>query len=263
MDTTTKNATATDSIKMKVANAYDALASSDDYRRNDANLRVIQIAVVTVSAIATGFTNSLAHKDRLSTPGAIALAILIAVFVERFYFVLRHGLTTTYKSGKQRTYAQICHKTIIATMMLNACILTAWIVGTPLPDPLAFWYRWSLAVHFALALVGVTFVRDSDSVVENRMLELKAQTARQDIITTRKAAAIGNPLVLISAKLRGFFDAIGLAWSLLWKRSSFAAETLKQLDRIAAAQYSHIDGDGLSEWPTTLSEPNAPKGQRW
>jgi hypothetical protein len=29
------------------------------------------------------------------------------------------------------------------------------------------------------------------------MLELKAETARQDIITARKTSAIGNPLVLL------------------------------------------------------------------
>lgn len=98
------------------------------------------------------------------------------------------------------------------------------------PSQLSWWYRWSIAVHFALALVGVILIRDADAVIENRMLELKAQTARQDIITTRKAAALGNALVLVSAKLRGFFHAWGLAWSFLWKKGTPAADILKQLD---------------------------------
>jgi hypothetical protein len=41
------------------------------------------------------------------------------------------------------------------------------------------------------------------SDAENRMLELKAEPARHDLITARKTTAIGSPLVLIFAKLRG------------------------------------------------------------
>lgn len=252
METKTTADTKADTLKSTFTNAYDSIASGDDYKRNDANLKLIQLCVVTVSACATGFVNSFAHRERLGTAGSVILAILIMGFVEKFFFTLRHGLTSTYKAGKQRTYAQICYRVIQATMILNAAVLCAWIVNTPLPPELGWWYRWSIAVHFALALVGVTMVRDADAVVENRMLELKASTARQDIITTRKAAAIGNALVLVSAKVRGFFDAVGLAWELLWKKSNFAKDTLSQLDKIAAAQYSHIDGDLLGEWPTTL-----------
>lgn len=246
-------------LKEELANVYEGIASSDDYKRNDASLRLIQFCVVTVSALATGFVNSFAHKERLGWIGATLLAVLIMGFVEKFFFTLRHGLTTTYKAGKQRTYAQICYRTIQATMILNAAVLCAWIVNTPLPAELGWWYRWSIAVHFALALVGVTLVRDADAVIENRMLELKASTARQDIITTRKAAAIGNALVLVSAKVRGFFDAWGLAWQLLWKKGTFTADTLKQLDTIAKEQFGHLDGDGLSAWPKTLSAPKGPR----
>lgn len=133
------------------------------------------------------------------------LAILIAGFVEKFFFTLRHGLTTTYKAGKQRFYAQLCYRLIIATMVLNVALLCAWIVGfTPLPF-LMLWNHWPIAVHFGLALLGVTAVRDADAVIENRMLELKAATARQDIVAIRKAAAVGNVMVLLCAKARGLF----------------------------------------------------------
>jgi hypothetical protein len=190
------------------------------------------------------------------------LAVLIMGFVEKFFFTLRHGLTTVYQAGKQRTYAQICYRTIQGTMILNAAVPCAWIVNTPLPIQLSWWYRWSIAVHFALALVGVTLVRDADAVIEDRMLELKAQTARQDIITTRKAAVLGNALVLVSAKIRGFFDAWGLAWSLLWKKGTPAADILRQLDTLAKEQFSHLDGDALNTWPKTLPALNRPKDLR-
>ncbi|MBI3423015.1 MAG: hypothetical protein HY011_08750 [Acidobacteria bacterium] len=248
--------------RMAAANVYEGINSSDDYRRNDASLKLIQFCVVTVSALATGFVNSFAHKERIGWLAAGVLAILIMGFVEKFFFTLRHGLTTTYKAGKQRTYAQLCCRTIQATMILNAAVLCAWIVNTPLPRELGWWYRWSIAVHVALALVGVTLVRDADAVVENRMLELKAATARQDIITTRKAAAIGNAMVLVSAKVRGFFDAFGLAWGLLWKKDSFAKNTLAQLDAIAREQFAHIDGPAARRgevWPDDLGEVSGPK----
>ncbi len=58
--------------------------------------------------------------------GAGLLAILITGFVEKFYFALRHGLTTIYKSRKQRFVAGLCCKVIQITMILNAGILCAW-----------------------------------------------------------------------------------------------------------------------------------------
>jgi hypothetical protein len=44
--------------------------------------------------------------------GASLLAILITGFVEKFYFALRHGLTTIYKSRKQRFFASLCCRVI-------------------------------------------------------------------------------------------------------------------------------------------------------
>ena len=249
----------TKTIKQQFANVYDGIAAGDDYRRNDANLKLIQVCVVTVSAIATGYVNAFAHKERLGLPLSLLLAALIMCFVEKFYFTLRHGLTTTYKAGKQRLYAQICYRTMQLTMIFNAAVLCAWIVGLPLPFYLQQWFNWSIAVHFALALVGVAAVRDADAVVENRMLELKAAMARQDVVTIRKAAAVGNPMVLFAAKVRGFFDAWGLAWKLTGNRSSFASDYLRQIDQIAVEQFGHIDGD---EWPAALQETDGPKERR-
>jgi len=73
------------------------------------------------------------------------------------------------------------------------------------------------------------------------MLELKAETARQDLITARKAAAIGNPLVLIFAKLRGLCDAVSLAFRLLFRGGGFAKEYASQIETIAKTQYAHLN----------------------
>ncbi|MGH9853617.1 MAG: hypothetical protein ACREBD_27575 [Blastocatellia bacterium] len=202
-------------IRDRVENAYERIAGSDDYHRNDNNLRLIQICVVTVSAFATGYVNAFAHQKRLGWIGAGILALLIMGFVEKFYFTLRHGLTTTYKSGRQRFVATLCYRTIQATMILNAAVLCAWVAGVAMPGFLTLWNHWSITVHFALALLGVSAVRDADAVVENRMRELKAEAAPLDILTIRKAAAAGNPLVFLAARLRGMLDGVALASKLL------------------------------------------------
>lgn len=202
-------------IRDHIENAYERIAGSDDYRRNDNNLRLIQVCVVTVSAFATGYVNAFAHQKRLGWVGAGVLALLIMGFVEKFYFTLRHGLVTTYKSGRQRLVATFCYRTIQATMILNAAVLCAWVAGVAMPGFLTLWNHWSIAVHFALALLGVSAVRDADAVVENRMRELKAEAAPLDILTIRKAAAAGNPLVFLAARLRGMLDGVSLASKLL------------------------------------------------
>jgi hypothetical protein len=193
-------------IRSRIENIYDKIASDDDYQRNESKLRLIQICVITASAVATGCVNAFAHRERIGWVGAGALAILITGFVEVFYFTLRHGLSTTYKSGMQRLAATLCYRTIQATMILNAAVLCAWVTGVAMPPILASWNRWSIVVHFTLALVGVAAVRDSNPVVAHKILELKAETAKQDFITLRKAAMLGNPLALFAAKLRGLLD---------------------------------------------------------
>ncbi len=222
-------------------NAYERLAETNDYKRNENNLKLIQICVVTVSAVATGFVNAFAHVKRLGLVLASLLALLVTAFVEKFFFTLRHGLTTTYKSGKQRLYAQFWYRVIQATMALNVTLLGLWIVGVDPPAWLLLYNHYSIGIHFTAALIGVSAVRDSDAVVENRMLELKAETARQDLITARKTTAIGSPLVLIFAKLRGFFDSISLAFRLLFRGGGFARSYVEQIDVIAKTQYGHLD----------------------
>jgi hypothetical protein len=206
-------------IGSRIENIYERIAGNDDYQRNDRSLTLIQFCVITVSAVATGCVNAFAHKNRIGWIGAGLLAVLIIGFVERFYFTLRHGLQTTYKSGMQRLAANLCYRVIQITMILNAAVLCVWIAGETMPPLLEKWNRWSITIHFMLALLGVTAVRDSDAVATHRRLELKAETARQDLVTLRKATMLGNPLVLFAVKLRGFLDGMRLARELLGDKS--------------------------------------------
>src|SRR5262245_39725899 len=136
---------------------------------------------------------------RLCAGGALILLLLMSALEVK-------GQTSKHPDSKDRSPKDTANVLYSHTQKSVNEFLTNWLM---------FWNHWSIACHFALALIGVAAVRDADAVVENRMLELKASTARQDIITARKTSAIGNPLVLIFAKLRGFVDAISLAVRLL------------------------------------------------
>jgi hypothetical protein len=228
-------------IRSRIENIYDRIAGDDDYQQNESKLRLIQICVITVSAVATGGVNAFAHRERIGWVGAGALAILITGFVEVFYFTLRHGLSTTYKSGMQRLAATLCYRTIQATMILNAAVLCAWVTGVAMPTILASWNRWSIVVHFTLALVGVAAVRDSNPVVAHKILELKAETAKQDLITLRKAAMLGNPLVLFAAKLRGLLDGARLARELLGGKVELPAGYDGQIDEITKGRSEKLN----------------------
>jgi hypothetical protein len=233
--------TAFDSLRSGASNAYERLAGTDDYKRNENNSKLIQLCVVTLSAGATGFVNSLAHVERLGWPLAIVLALLVTGFVEKFFFTLRHGLTSVYKAGAQRLYAQIWYRILQATMVLNATLLGLWIVGVEPPTWLLFYNHYSIGIHFAAALLGVSMIRDADAVVQNRMLELRAATGRQDIVTLRRAAAIGNPFALIAARTRGYFDAIALSFRIFFGGGGFSKRFMEQINQVAAEQYAHID----------------------
>src|SRR6266511_4777221 len=249
--------TAFDSVRGKVANAYERLAGTNDYTKNERRLKLIQICTVTLSAAATGYVNAFAHAQRLGVPLSFVLAVLVTGFVEGFFFTLRHGLTTTYKSGSQRLYAQIWYRVLQATMVLNVTLLGLWIFGLEPPEWLLFYNHYSIAIHFCAALIGVSMIRDADAVVRNRILELRAETGRQDLITARKSAAIGSSLALIAAKTRGFLDAVSLSLRILFSRSGFAREYMRQINDVAKDQYAYLDALPSSP-PTTLPAHRRP-----
>lgn len=216
-------------IRSRIENIYDRIAGNDDYQRNEKSLRLIQVCVITVSACATGFVNAFAHKERLGWVGASFLAILITGFVEKFYFALRHGLTTIYKARRQRVAAWLSYRAIQICMTANAGILCTWVVGAELPDALKIYNQWSITIHFMLALFGVSAVRDADAVIEDRIRRLKAEAVEEDIVTIRRAAINDNPLVLVAAKARGFLDGLNLAIHLIRDKPDFSATEVKQI----------------------------------
>jgi hypothetical protein len=78
-------------------------------------------------------------------------------------------------------------------------------------------------------------------VVAHRILELKAETAKQDLITLRKAAMLGNPLALFAAKLRGLLDGVRLARELLAEKADLPAGYATQVDEITGNRVEQID----------------------
>jgi hypothetical protein len=138
-------------------------------------------------------------------------------------------------------YAAFWYNVLKATMVLNVAILGLWIIGIEAPPWLLLYNHYVLAVHFAAALFGVSMVRDADPVVRNRILELRAETARQDLITARRVSAIGSPLVLIFAKLRGILDSLSIACRVMFRGGGFAKSYVEQIDVISKTQYAHLD----------------------
>jgi hypothetical protein len=246
-------------VRSHFKNAYERIAGSDDYARNQSSLRMIQFCVITISACATGFVNAFAHRERLGRVGASFLAILITGFVEKFYFALRHGLTTIYKSRKQRFFASLSRRVIQFTMILNAGILCAWVVGAALPESLRLYNQWSIAIHFSLALIGVSAVRDSDAAVEDRIRKLKAEAVQEDILTTRRAAINDNPLVLAAARLRGFLDGVSLAVNLLRDKPDLSACDVKQITGGPQSLFLQSGDDGNNQ-PSNVTDIS---GKRW
>jgi len=103
------------------------------------------------------------------------------------------------------------------------------VFGAALPESLRLYNHWSIAIHFSLALIGVSAVRDADAVVEDRIRKLKAEVVQEDILTTRRAAINDNPLVLAAARMRGFLDGVSLAVNLLRDKPDLYAKDVGQI----------------------------------
>jgi len=198
-------------MRGKAANAYDTLGSSDSYCRVAGRLKLIDLCAATLAAISTAYANGFSHVARIGIGGAIVLAVLTFCIVEFSTFTLEDGLRETFKGGTQRLFANLTYWLIRATMVANGALLCCFIAGVQPPAQLRFWSHWSFAFHLAVGLVLIPLIRNADPVTAHRMLTLKAETAHADLVTTRKTAAIGNPVVLAAVRVRGFFDALALA----------------------------------------------------
>jgi hypothetical protein len=228
-------------MRGKAANAYDTLASSDSYRRVSGRLKLIDLCAATLAAISTAYVNGFSHTARIGMAGAVVLAMLTFSIVEFSTFTLEDGLRETFKGGTQRLLANLTYWAIRATMIANGALLSCFVAGFTPPAQLRFWSHWSFAFHLAVGLILIPLIRNADPVTAHQMLTLKAETAHADLVITRKAAAIGNTVVLASARVRGFFDALALAWALLWQRNGFAAKYAAEVDRLRLEQFGWAD----------------------
>src|SRR5262249_27870357 len=154
------------------------------------------------------YANGFSHTARIGIAGAVVLALLTFAIVEFSTFTIEDGLRETFKGGTQRLLANLTYSAIRATMIANGALLSCFLAGVAPPSRLRFWATCSFALHLAVGLVLIPLIRNADPVTAHRMLELKAETAPADLVTTRKAAAIGHPVVLASARVRGFFAAL-------------------------------------------------------
>jgi hypothetical protein len=145
------------------------------------------------------------------------LAAILIGFVEAFYFTLRHGLASVYK-GSQRFAATTCYWIIKITMILNMSLLCVWIVGQEPPQFLLTWNHWSIAVHGALALIGVAWVSDTDWIVADHIKRLKVTNTEENIQALRESVRNGSALIIGAAKIRGHMDAAAEAFHLIFRR---------------------------------------------
>lgn len=247
--------------------AYETLAASETYKSVDWRLKVITWSVATISAISTAYANGLSHRDRLGLGWAIILGLLTLLIVEFSLYTLEEGLRSTFKGGTQRALAWFGKSAIKLTMIGNACYLCCVIAGINTPASLLFWNRWSFAVHFAIGLVLIPMVRDSDPVIAARQLQLRAETAQEDQILARLAFALASPFALFGARIRGLLDGLWLGFRLAFNRQGFSPKTyVDNLNSLHRAKFGHIEGKQHKEsdyqWPTTLPIVADPQQRR-
>lgn len=250
--------------------SYKSLAQSENYKNIDWRLKIITWSVATISAISTAYSNGFSHRATIGTIGAIALAALTLLIVEFSLYTLEEGLRSTFKGGTQRSLAWLGKWTIKATMIGNAAYLCSIIAGVSPSPILLAWNRWSFAVHFAVGLLLIPMIRDADPVIANQMLRLRAETAQEDQIIARMAAAVGSPGALFGARVRGILDGMTLGWRLARNRQGFSPTNyVANLNALARQEFNFAEGrqitssPELSDWPTALPpDPVHPQPRR-
>jgi hypothetical protein len=224
-------------------NAYDKLAASPEYKKIDWRLKIISWSIALISGVSTAYANGVSHAGTIGTAYAWLLGALTLAIVEGSLFTLEAGLRSTFKGGTQRTLAWLGKWAIKATMIGNAAYLACMVGGVQAPPDLVFWNRWSFAVHFAIGLVLIPMIRDADPVILHRMLELRSETAQEDQIIARMAAALASPFSMIGARLRGSLDGLSLGWLLAWNKEGFKPEAyVKNLNAKTAARFDFVEG---------------------
>jgi hypothetical protein len=224
-------------------NAYERLSQTPEYKKVDWRLKWIGWSVAIISGASTAYANGYSHAPVIGHLWAIVLGVLTLAIVEGALFTLEAGLRSTFKGGTQRTLAWVGKWTIKLTMIGNAAYLCC-VIGGVLPPPwLHSWNRWSFAVHFAIGLILVPMIRDSDPVVLHRMLELRSETAQEDQIIARMAAALASPFTMFAARMRGFLDGLTLGFRLLRNKEGFSPDKyIQNSNQIAAGRYKFVEG---------------------
>lgn len=243
---------------MRLNNAYQKLATTSAQIWNSRALFIASIALTTLSAIATAYVNAMEHEDVIGRKLAIGLAVLIFCIVEGTLLISNHGLLNVYTNNRQRLWATVAYWLIKVAMWLNIAILCCYLGQIPLPYWLAFWNKWSVALHAAIGLILIDLIRNNDSVKQYKMAELRAATAEQDALTARLLKSYSSGIIWASA-LRGVFDGLVGAWKILRISSGFPKQIAERIQNVIDGRHPNVRlvGPGTPQAPLRTSAPVA------
>ena len=254
----------------KLNDAYQRLATTSAQIWNSRALFIASFALTTLSAIATAWVNAMEHKDVIGREAAMGLAVLIFCIAEGTLLISNHGLLNVYTNNRQRFWATVAYWGIKCAMWLNIAILCCYLGQIPLPYWLAFWNKWSIALHAAIGLILIDLIRNNDSVKQHKMAELRAATAEQDALTARLLKSYSAGIIWASA-LRGVLDGVASAWKILWLKGEFPKTISERIQNVIDGRKQNIRyvGSGTTVAPLRTSapvslppEPAAPKNAK-
>jgi hypothetical protein len=224
---------------MKLNNVYQKLATTSAQIWNSRALFIASFALTTLSAIATAYVNAMAHETVIGRKAAIGLAVLIFCIAEGTLLISNHGLLNVYTNNRQRMWAALAYWLIKAAMWLNIAILCCYLGQIPLPYWLAFWNKWSIALHAAIGLILIDLIRNNDSIKQFKMAELRSATAEQDAMTARLLKSYSSGIIWASA-LRGVLDGLLGAWKILRISSGFPKNIAERIQNVIDGRQQNV-----------------------
>jgi hypothetical protein len=236
--------------------AYQKLAKTSAHVWNSRALAIASIALTTLSAIATAYVNSMVHKEVIGLYPAIGLAVLIFFIAEGTLLISNHGLLNVYTHNRQRFWATVAYWAIKIALWLNIAVLCCYLGQLPLPDWLAFWNKWSIALHAAIGLILIDLIRNNDSVKQDKIAQLRAATAEQDALTARLLNSYTSGMLWASA-LRGKIDGWRSAWKILRISSKFPEQISERIQNVIDGRQQNVRlvGPAPSQAPLRTSAP--------
>jgi len=226
-------------MRQQLKNAYDRLEKMSAQVWNSRALFIASIALTTLSAIATAYVNAMVHRKVIGLWPAIGIAVLIFFVAEGTLLIANHGLLNVYTNNRQRFWATIAYWAIKIAMWLNIAILCCRLGEVPLPYWLAFWNKWSIALHAGIGLILIDLIRNSDSVKQFKMAQLRAATAEQDALTARMLKSYSSWLIWASA-LRGTIDGLSGALKILWISSGFPKQIAERIQNVMDGRQQNV-----------------------